>query len=115
MRRATIEDLAGLRALWSQARLPVPALEKTLTEFQVAARANGALIACAGLQLDGQQGRIHTLCRSFKQAQQDWTNKVFRQAKALRIISIVIAAMLLILTLWLLWRLRFGLAGRVKP
>lgn len=60
MRRATIEDLVRLRSLWAQAALPVEILDKHLTEFQVAEAADGVLLACVALQLDGQQGKIHS-------------------------------------------------------
>lgn len=60
LRRATLDDLARLRQLWEQAKLPAATLEKSLTEFQIAEAADGTLLACIGLQLEAQQGRIHT-------------------------------------------------------
>lgn len=62
MRRATIEDLDRLRSLWAQTGLPNSALDKSLTEFQVAEAADGTLLACIALQLEAQQGKIHTPC-----------------------------------------------------
>ena len=62
IRRATIEDLHRLRSLWTQAALPVETLVKSLTEFQVAQAADGTMLACIGLQLDAQQGKIHHAC-----------------------------------------------------
>lgn len=62
MRRATIEDLDRLRSLWSQAAGTNSALDRSLTEFQVAEALDGTLLACIGLQLEAQQGRIHTPC-----------------------------------------------------
>jgi N-acetylglutamate synthase-like GNAT family acetyltransferase len=62
MRRATIEDLDRLRSLWAQAPVLSVTLDKSLTEFQVVEAADGTLLACIGLQLDAQQGRIHTPC-----------------------------------------------------
>ena len=62
MRRATIEDLDRLRSLWTQAALPVETLVKSLTEFQVAQAPDGTLLACIGLHLEGQHGKIHSAC-----------------------------------------------------
>lgn len=60
MRRATVDDLAKLRMLWKQAELPVAALERCLTEFQVAEGVDGTLLACLGLRLEAQHGKIHS-------------------------------------------------------
>lgn len=67
IRRATLEDLAGLRKLWEQAQFSVTDLEKHLTEFQVAAAADGSLAGCLGLQIAHQQGRIRA------EAYRDWS------------------------------------------
>jgi N-acetylglutamate synthase-like GNAT family acetyltransferase len=60
VRRATVDDLAALRKLWQQANLPVAALEKRLTEFQVAETAQGDVLGALGLQIAGSQARIHS-------------------------------------------------------
>jgi N-acetylglutamate synthase-like GNAT family acetyltransferase len=60
MRRATLEDLPGLRELWQQGERPVADLEKRLTEFQVATAIDGTLLGCIGLQIASQQGQIHS-------------------------------------------------------
>lgn len=59
-RRATLEDLPELRSLWDGARLPVPELEKRFTEFQVATSAEGNIVGALGLQIQKQQGLIHS-------------------------------------------------------
>jgi N-acetylglutamate synthase-like GNAT family acetyltransferase len=60
VRRATVDDLVPLRRLWQQARWPVDALEKRLTEFQVVETAAGDLLGSVGLQIENAQGKIHT-------------------------------------------------------
>lgn len=58
-RRATIDDLAQLRALWQAMNFPVADLEKRLTEFQVALDAEGRVVGAVGLQFAEKQGLIH--------------------------------------------------------
>lgn len=60
MRRATLDDLVELRKLWQQAQWAVHDLEKRLTEFQVVETADGTLLGCIGLRIEGQQGKIHS-------------------------------------------------------
>ena len=58
VRRATLDDLAQLRTIWSRTKLDSSALEKRLTEFQVI-EAEG-IAACIGIQVANQQGLIHS-------------------------------------------------------
>jgi N-acetylglutamate synthase-like GNAT family acetyltransferase len=60
VRRATVDDLANLSALWRSMRFPVGELEKRLTEFQVAESQEGRLVGALGLQVAGPQGRVHS-------------------------------------------------------
>ena len=59
-RRATVEDLPQLLALWRLERLPAEALERRLTEFQVVSDDTGQVLAALGLQLAGVQGHLHS-------------------------------------------------------
>ncbi len=59
-RRANLEDLPGLLALWETARLPGTQLEKFLTEFQVITNPDNSLVAAIGLQIDGDEALIHS-------------------------------------------------------
>jgi N-acetylglutamate synthase-like GNAT family acetyltransferase len=59
VRRATIEDLPGLRQLWQKCQLPSDQLERRVTEFQIAESAEG-LLASLGLQISKQQGLVHS-------------------------------------------------------
>lgn len=59
-RRATIEDLPALKALWQSMNLPVPELERHLTEFQVAVDSNNTVIGAIGFQMAGKHGLIHS-------------------------------------------------------
>jgi len=58
VRRATLDDLARLRAIWAKSKLDSATLEKRLTEFQVV-EADG-LVACIGIKVENQQGLIHS-------------------------------------------------------
>lgn len=60
VRRATIEDLPALTALWQSMNLGAVGLDRRLTEFQVATDASGKLVGAIGLQLGGKQGLIHS-------------------------------------------------------
>jgi len=60
VRRATVDDLPALTALWRAMRFPVPELEleKRLTEFQVAMDADGHLLGGVRLEMVERQGHI---------------------------------------------------------
>jgi N-acetylglutamate synthase-like GNAT family acetyltransferase len=59
-RRATVDDLPQLAALWQAAHLPVAELEKNLTDFQVAEDEQGKLAAAIGLHIESVHGWIHS-------------------------------------------------------
>jgi N-acetylglutamate synthase-like GNAT family acetyltransferase len=59
-RRATVDDLVELRKLWRGDRLPVSALEKQLKDFQIVETPDGILLGAIALQIEGQQGRLHS-------------------------------------------------------
>jgi N-acetylglutamate synthase-like GNAT family acetyltransferase len=60
IRRATLEDLEVLTALWSAMLYPVDELTRRLTEFQVAEDANGTVIGTLALAMTERQGLIHS-------------------------------------------------------
>src|SRR2546426_9675403 len=60
LRRATVDDLPGLKVLWERARLQVLDLEKRLTEFQLVVSDAGDLIGALGLHIEGKQGKLHS-------------------------------------------------------
>ncbi len=60
MRRATLEDLNGLRLLWRAEQLSALELEKHFTQFQVAQAEGGTLAGALGLHVIGTHGRIHS-------------------------------------------------------
>jgi N-acetylglutamate synthase-like GNAT family acetyltransferase len=60
LRRATVDDLVGLKLLWERAHLQVFDLEKRLTEFQIVVSSAGDLMGAVGLKIDGKQGLIHS-------------------------------------------------------
>jgi len=60
VRRATIEDLPALTALWQSMHLGTAGLDRRLTEFQVATDVAGKLVGAIGFQIVGKQGLIHS-------------------------------------------------------
>jgi N-acetylglutamate synthase-like GNAT family acetyltransferase len=60
VRRATIEDLPQLTALWQQENLPTAELEKRFKEFQLVQAPEGTILGAIGLQVSGTQARLHS-------------------------------------------------------
>jgi|ERR1051325_2597390 N-acetylglutamate synthase-like GNAT family acetyltransferase len=60
VRRATLDDIGALSALWQTMRFPVEDLGKRITEFQVAEGGEGKILGAIGLQIAERQGRIHS-------------------------------------------------------
>ena len=60
VRRATVEDLPQLTTLWQQENLPAAELETRFKEFQVVQGAGGEVLGTIGLQVSGNQGRLHS-------------------------------------------------------
>ena len=60
VRRATVDDLPALKALWESMRITTPELDKRLTEFQVAEMADGKVAAAIGIQIVQRQALIHS-------------------------------------------------------
>ena len=60
IRRATIDDLPTLHALWESMRIPLADLDRRLTDFQVAERANGEVVGAVGLQMMQRHALIHS-------------------------------------------------------
>jgi N-acetylglutamate synthase-like GNAT family acetyltransferase len=59
IRRATVDDLPALRALWLAAKLPADELEGRLTEFQVV-ESGGQFAGALGLEVLRQHARLHS-------------------------------------------------------
>ena len=60
LRRATVDDLPTLRALWDSMKFPTHDLEKQLTGFQVAVNAEGKVVGAVGFEMQQRHGRIHS-------------------------------------------------------
>ena len=60
VRRAIVDDLPFLQALWASMHLPAAELEKRLTEFQVAEAEDGVLLGAIALEISGRTGRVHS-------------------------------------------------------
>ena len=60
VRRATIEDLPKLVALWQAEGLPVHDLEKRFKEFQVVEGERSAILGAIALEITGHDGRLHS-------------------------------------------------------
>jgi N-acetylglutamate synthase-like GNAT family acetyltransferase len=59
IRRATVDDLAPLKTIWTAMRLPADELEKRLTEFQVVENAEGEVVGALGFQILRQHALLH--------------------------------------------------------
>jgi N-acetylglutamate synthase-like GNAT family acetyltransferase len=60
VRRATLDDIGPLTALWDSMQYHTQDLAKRVTEFQVAEGADGVVLGAVGLQLAGRQGLVHS-------------------------------------------------------
>jgi len=60
VRRATLDDITQLTAIWKSMGFPVEDLAKRITEFQVAEAADGKVVGALGLQIAERQGRVHS-------------------------------------------------------
>src|SRR5947207_14554276 len=60
VRRATVDDIPKLNTLWRQENLPCQDLEGRFKEFQVIENGSGGIAGAVGLQVSGQEGRLHS-------------------------------------------------------
>jgi N-acetylglutamate synthase-like GNAT family acetyltransferase len=60
VRRATLDDISQLAALWKSMNFPADALSKRVTEFQIAESSEGVLAGAIGLEIAQKHGRIHS-------------------------------------------------------
>jgi N-acetylglutamate synthase-like GNAT family acetyltransferase len=60
VRRATLEDIGELKALWESMGYAAGELERRLTEFQVVEGPGGPVLGALGFQIAERQGRIHS-------------------------------------------------------
>ena len=60
VRRATLDDIGQLTALWESMNYPTPDLARRVTEFQVAEGPEGKVLGALGLQIAERQGRVHS-------------------------------------------------------
>ena len=60
VRRATLDDIGQLAAMWEPMQYPTQDLAKRVTEFQVAESADGRLLGAVGLRIAEHQGLIHS-------------------------------------------------------
>jgi len=60
VRRATLDDIAALKALWQTMRYAEGELEKRLTEFQVVEGPGKKVVGALGFQMAERQGQIHS-------------------------------------------------------
>ena len=60
VRRATLDDIGQLTAIWESMHYPTEELARRVTEFQVAEGADGKLLGAVGLQIAERQGLVHS-------------------------------------------------------
>lgn len=83
VRRATVDDLDGLKILWQRARFQVLDLEKRLTEFQLAVTFEGDLLGAVGLQIQGKDGRLHSEALTQPEAEDDCRAALWERVQTL--------------------------------
>ena len=59
VRRATLDDLVALRAIWLSMRLPADELEKRLKEFQVVQDGEGNVLGAVAIQFSKQHALLY--------------------------------------------------------
>ncbi len=60
VRRATLDDITQLIALWKSMHMAADELARRITEFQIAESPNGKLLGAIGLQIAERQGCLHS-------------------------------------------------------
>jgi hypothetical protein len=60
VRRATLDDIGQLTAIWESMQYPTQELAKRITEFQVAENGEGTVLGGVGLQIAERQGLVHS-------------------------------------------------------
>lgn len=60
VRRATLDDIGQLTALWQSMHWPVDELAKRITEFQIAEDSAGKIVGALGMQIAERQARVHS-------------------------------------------------------
>ena len=60
VRRATLDDIGQLTAMWDSMQYPTQDLARRVTEFQVAEGADGTVLGAVGLQIAERQGLVHS-------------------------------------------------------
>ena len=60
VRRATLDDIGQLTALWESMHDPTQDLARRVTEFQVAEGSDGTVLGALGFQITERQGRAHS-------------------------------------------------------
>ncbi|HEX3797574.1 MAG TPA: hypothetical protein VH413_02640 [Verrucomicrobiae bacterium] len=60
VRRATVDDLPHLLALWSAMNFPTADLERHLTEFQLVESDDGGIAGALGIEIVNRYGRLHS-------------------------------------------------------
>ena len=58
-RRATLDDIAGLRQLWRAEKFPEATMEKRVPEFQLVQTPDGEIVGALGLRVTGTQGLLY--------------------------------------------------------
>lgn len=60
VRRATLDDLPQLTAVWQATHLPPEELGKRITEFQLVENAEAKVLGAVALQIADRHGRVHS-------------------------------------------------------
>ena len=83
MRRATVDDLAGLRPLWKDFGFQVSEFEKRLTEFQLVETADGKLLGAIGFKVAGKHGLIHSEAYTHPEEEEELRSRLWERVQNL--------------------------------
>jgi N-acetylglutamate synthase-like GNAT family acetyltransferase len=81
LRRATLDDLPKLIALWQREHLPWTDLEKRFTEFQIAEEVE--FLAAIGLQIAGKEAKLHSEAFTYGDQADDLRARLWERAQNL--------------------------------
>jgi hypothetical protein len=83
VRRATLDDIAGLALLWERSGLQVLEMERHLTEFQLVASRDGNLEGAVALRVQGHVGLVHSEAFTQPGAEDEFRQLLWNRLKVL--------------------------------
>ena len=85
VRRATVEDVPALVALWKDDNLPWTDLEKRFKEFQIVAGSDGTVLGALGLQIVNFEGILHSEVFTHPEEADLWRDKLWERIQTVAV------------------------------